>query len=211
MTLGTGIKEFGENAFLNARFDTLTISASVSSIGKNAFGGCSNLKAITVSEENNAYKSVDNVSYTKDGKALILYPHDKQDTSFAVPNGVTSIEAYAFSNNHYIQSITLPSGLISIDDEGFGACDALKSINLPASLESVGTRAFWSCTSLSSIVIPNSVATVGERAFYHCPSLTIHCEASDKPTGWHAKWNESYDFTTNKTIFISADWGYTGE
>ena len=211
LTLGTGIKEIGENAFLNARFGTLTISDSVSSIGKNAFTGCSNLKTITVSEDNGSYKSVDNVLYTKDGKALILYPHDKTDTSFTVPNGVTSIEAFAFSNNHYLEGVILPDGLLSIGDEGFGACDALKSIKLPASLTSIGTRAFWSCTSLSSIIIPSNVTAVGERAFYYCPLLTIHCRAQAKPDSWTAKWNESYDFTTNKTIFIPADWGYTGE
>ena len=30
---------------------------------------------------------------------------------------------------------------------------------------------------------------MGEGVFEYCPNLTIHCEASSKPSGWSDSWN----------------------
>ncbi len=212
LVLGNGIKEIGEQAFLNSQITELFIPASVTSIGDLAFDGCSFLKSITVSEENQSYKSVDGVLYSKDGKTLILYPRKKESSSFTVPNGVITIKQFAFSNCNFIENVIVPEGVTSIEKHAFGACNNLKTISFPKTLASIDTYAFWSCLALKEVIIPSSVSFVGERAFYFCISLsTINCEAQSQPTTWHTKWNESIDSDLKNTIFIPAKWDYVKE
>lgn len=212
LVLGNGIKEIGEQAFLNSHITELTIPASVTTIGELAFDGCSFLKSITVNEENQSYKSVDGVLYSKDGKELILYPRKKEGTSFTVPNGVNTIKQFAFSNCNFIENVVVLEGVASIEKHAFGACNNLKSISFPKTLTSIDTYAFWSCISLKDVVIPSSVSFIGERAFYFCLSLaTIDCEAQDKPADWHTKWNESIDSELKNSIFIPVEWGQSNE
>lgn len=92
-----------------------------------AFEMCPNLTEITVSEANEHYKSVDGNLYSKDGKALVKYAVGKTDTSFIVPDGVTSIEAYAFFNCKSIESVTIPESVTDIELGAFYGCDSLDS------------------------------------------------------------------------------------
>ena len=87
----------------------------------------------------------------------------------AIPNSVTSIGDWAFSNCKSLTSIDLPS-CTSVGGSAFNGCSSLTSVSLP-NCTSVGERAFFICTSLTSIDLPNCTS-VGDMAFNDCSKLT---------------------------------------
>ena len=119
VTLPEGITIIDENAFFACTALTdINIPASVTYISSNAFNGCDSLTSITVSADNENYKDIDGNLYTKDGKTLLKYATGKDDTIFAIPDGVTTIYFYAFYD-HSLTSIIIPTSLVNIYMEGF--------------------------------------------------------------------------------------------
>jgi len=174
------------SAFANSpALASVSIPASVTSIGKQAFYGCDALATITVADDNTAYKAVDNVLYTKDGKTLIQYAAAKTETAFVVPAEVIAIEANAFANAVALTDLTVPATVATIGDGAFNGCDALANVNIPASVipmisktelvsveinsgEEIADSAFAGCAKLESLTLADSITTIGANAFENC-------------------------------------------
>ena len=106
-------------------------------------------------------------------------------TSVYIPKGVTSIDAYVFSNSA-LTSVNIPEGVTSIGTYAFKDCYGLTSINIPESVTIIEERAFYGC-SFSSVHIPESVTIIGDGVFYYCSSLTsIYIPESVTSIGEHA-------------------------
>lgn len=69
------------------------------------FAGCVSLEEITVSEKNENYTSIDGVLYTKDKTKLCLYPANKPDENFVIPDSVERVGDFAFLNNRNLKRI----------------------------------------------------------------------------------------------------------
>ena len=188
---------FGENSQLTTigwyafedctSLTSVTIPDSVTTIRGYAFRDCTSLTSITVDENNPNYKSIDGNLYSKDGKTLIQYAVGKSNTTFEIPSGVTTIDAYAFYNCTSLTSIVIPASVTSIGEGAFMYCSSLTSITIPASVTTIGSWAFKGCTSLTSITIPEGVTTIGSYAFEGCSGLTsIVIPDSVTTIGWYA-------------------------
>ena len=92
--------------------------------------------------------------------------------NFVIPNGVTWIAPYAFSECHSLTSVTIPDSVTSIGWGAFSGCKSLTSVTIPDSVTKIGRDAFSECYSLTSVTIPDSVTEIGEGAFSGCKSLT---------------------------------------
>lgn len=113
---------------------------------------------------------------------------------------VTAIDENAFYSAT-INKVVIPEGVTRIGNGAFDNCKRLLNVSLPSTLTEIGGWAFRDCTALTSIIIPIGVTTIGTWAFLRDMSLTINCEASSQPSGWHTDWNLS-----GGTVV----WGYTG-
>ena len=82
---------------------------SVTSIGNNAFWGCSGLTSVTIPN-----------SVTSIGDKAFYYCRGL--TSVTIPNSVTSIGKSAFSFCTGLTSITIPNSVTSIDESAFDFC-----------------------------------------------------------------------------------------
>ena len=164
-----GIQEY---AFYNSTgLRTVAIPASITSIGSEAFSGCTGLEAITVDNQNPQYASISGLLLSKNQETLLYCPGGKSGEC-VVPTKVTTIANNAFLNCSNLTSVVLPDGVTSIGESAFQGCSSLASINMPASLTTIGDNAFYEARALSSkIVIPSGVLTIGASAFQFCTSL----------------------------------------
>ena len=135
------------------------VTYNVTSIGSDAFKGCSGLTSITIP---NSVTSIGNYAF-KGCSGL---------TSVTIPNSVTSIGNNAFSGCSGLTSVTIGNSVTRIGDAAFFVCTGLTSITIPNSVTYIGSDAFNYCTGLTSITIPNSVKSIGYWAFYKCTGLT---------------------------------------
>lgn len=184
------------NAFTNSYYniDAIIIPKTVTFIGLHAFDDSSIISSIEVSEENPNYLSENGVLYNKDKTQLLLCPQSISGqfvipeevsyigsyafsncdglTSVTIPNSVTSIGCYAFSGCNSLTSIAIPDVITTIDSGTFCGCSNLTSVTIPDSVKSIGDAAFWDCCKLISINIPDSVKSIGTGVFHNCSSLT---------------------------------------
>ena len=167
------------------------VTYRVTSIGEDAFFGCSGLTSIGIP---NSVTSIEDYAFS--GCSGL--------TSITIPNCVTSIGWGAFSGCSGLTSIVIPNSVTSIGCDVFSKCSKLESIivetsnpkydsrencnaiietesntlvvgckntTIPNGIVSIGNYAFSDCSGLTSIEIPNSVANIGEGAFYGCIAL----------------------------------------
>lgn len=85
---------------------------------------------------------------------------------------VKNIGFYCFEAKYSLQSVVLPDTLTTISEFAFSDCAALTSVNIPAGVTEIQRGAFAACSSLTNVTLPESVATVNEEAFTGCGSLT---------------------------------------
>ena len=131
LVIPTGVTSISDYAFYGCNdITSITIGESVTDIGESAFSCCNDLIVITVADENQYFSSVDGNLYDKDKTTLIQYAIGKTDTSFIIPDGVTSIGFFAFKNCGSITSVTISASVTSMSGWAFNGCRKLADITV---------------------------------------------------------------------------------
>ena len=131
VTIPSGVTRIGYGAFFSTSLKTVDIPETVTGMGWNAFNGCKYLTAINVSPKNTTFCSVDGVWFYKDLTKVIRYPQAKSG-EFILPDNLTTIGQYAFSNCPGLTAISIGSKVTSIGEMAFYGCSGLKSITTHA-------------------------------------------------------------------------------
>jgi hypothetical protein len=88
-----------------------------------------------------------------------------------LPEGLESIQEYAFFFCSRLSRIDIPSSVNVIGDCAFALCSSLERVELPAGLEYLGVSAFLQCESLQSIIIPPRITSISRSTFSMCNAL----------------------------------------
>lgn len=208
---GTPVTTIGNAAFRDSSVTSVTIPASVTEIGANAFAGCTNLTSVTYGGDwsnltiqsgnpavEDAAKDAANAplfdfEFILNNTAVIVtnYKYNGAAADVTIPSRyqgkpVTTIGHAAFFNSA-VTSVTIPDSVTSISDEAFINCPKLTNISIPNSVTYIGFSAFSSCTSLKSITLPSSLSFISGALFLGCSQLTtIHIPVSVTSIGNNA-------------------------
>ena len=159
---------FGANVVYNTCENgrgIIEFDAPITSIGEKAFYDCDNLKSITL--PNSVTLIAKGALACCDNLTSLYGKFASADNRCFVINGVLE---------HFIPAgltiYTIPDGVTEIGDYAFSDCSCLTSVTIPDCVTSFGYRAFYNCSSLTSVLIPDGVTEIGEEAFQGCSSLT---------------------------------------
>ena len=189
------IIETASNSLISGCKNTV-IPSSVTSIGKRAFSGCSDLISITIP-----------TSVTSIGERA--FSGCSGLTSVTIPSSVTSIGNEAFTYCSGLTSMIVELGNTKYDSRG--NCNAIietasnslisgcKNTVIPSSVTSIGKRAFSGCSDLISITIPTSVTSIGERAFSGCSGLTSVTVENPIPVSINS---DTFSNRTKATLYV---------
>ena len=172
LVLPEGVTFLGGNAFGHAKLKSVSLPSTVAKMtatneksDANPFAFCENLEEIYVAEGNKAYKSDGNCVMRREDNTLVAGCKKSKIPSYTEHIGRSAFQGAA------LESVALPEGVTSIEDFAFARNDRLKEITLPQSLTSIGKYAFLWCAALGKIAIPDGVTSVGDNAFSTCVSL----------------------------------------
>lgn len=191
---GTPVTTIGNAAFRDSSVTSVTIPASVTEIGANAFAGCTNLTSVTYggdwsnltiqsgnpavedAAKDAANEQLFDFEFILNNTAVVVISYNGTAADVTIPSRykgkpVTVIDPVAFYNNSAVTSVTIPDSVTAIPDYAFGFCSQLTNISIPNSVTFIGFSAFNSCTSLKSITLPSSLSTIQSYAFYNCGNL----------------------------------------
>ena len=131
LTLPASLESIGIAAFSGCdSLTTISLPASLESIDEDAFGDCTSLTSFSVASGNPNFASLDGVLFNKAITELLQYTIGNPATIYTIPQDVRTVSNNAFQD-----------------------CTSLTSVTFPASLESIGENAFSGCTSLTSFSV----------------------------------------------------------
>lgn len=154
---------------------TVSIPASLRTIGKNAFEECPSLTTVS------GCQGLEDI-----GESAFIYCEELKSfpftgklrrigdsafvgvlgfTEMMLPEGLEVLEGYAFSDCSGITRASIPASVKELGEAVFHTCEALESCQLPAGLKAIPNGTFANCP-LTSIDIPASVTYIGDDAFF---------------------------------------------
>ena len=162
-TVPEGVYGVYTNAFQRAAYLTkITLPVSLKESPSTAefygYTSAQNLKEIAVAAGNTAFKSVDGVLLSADGKKLIAYPNGKAGSPSTNPayQGVTG------QPNASVYKI--PDGVESIEQAAFAQVNGLTAIELNG-VKKLAKGAFDKAVKLRNVLLGPSVDTIEDGAF----------------------------------------------
>ena len=137
----------------------------MTSIGAQAFYGCSNLATVSGCE------GVTNVGSNAFNNTAWLTNQ---------PTGVIYIGKVAYLGKNVIDEISINAGTVSISDKAFYYCTGLTAVSIPASVTSIGYEAFEDCSNLATVTFASGsqLSSIGRGAFYNSGLTSIAIPAS---------------------------------
>ena len=136
----------------------VVLPQNITSIGYNAFYGCSNLNEVLDMPE--SCTTIDNSAFASSGLISII-----------IGEGVRSIGSNAFEGCPNLRDVTMGKNVKTIGYGAFRSCNNLTNLTLVKGLETIESYAFSSCGSLRNLVLPTTLKRIEYGAFQGCYSL----------------------------------------
>ena len=129
------VTSIGAGAFLLQKMDSIDVPNTITAIGNEAFGSCTNLMSITIPD------SVASIGSN-------IFRECTSLESVVLSNGITQISNGAFNGCTALKSITIPEGVTVIEYNAFLNCTSLVSVSIPNSIMHLNPDVFSGCSNL---------------------------------------------------------------
>ena len=149
----------------------------VTSIGYNAFMGCTSMISVTIPD---SITTIEDQAFAYSGILEI-----------EIPDSVTYIGMNAFYAAENLQNITVPYSVTSLGPGAFAYCIRLKTVNIEANIDCIYASTFsgsyaiteagvYTATALTDVYLPESLTSIHQTAFdgQLMTQLTIHFAGS---------------------------------
>ena len=198
VSLPSSLRWLGGFAFQGCvKLKTVSLPDSLSRIGSNPFDRCDSLTDLTISEEHPFFTAIGNVLFDRKEARLITYPGGLRESSYTIPEWVTTIGLGAFSENTYLEEITLPEAILEIEENPFCGCLSLKDIRISSGHLLFGVRenalfnkqtcrliAYLWGSGKTSYTVPDGTAEISQEAFYkHAELVSVRLPDSLRVIG----------------------------
>ena len=214
LEIGSNVTDISKNVCYNnsntSRIYSVAIPKTVTTIGSDAFNGCTNLSYLSFHPDS-ACQAI--------GQGAFL---GTNIFDLALPDSLTSISGYAFQASNRLTSACIPKNVTSLGTGAFYFCPKLTSVALPASLayatyanatyfstDSSGTTAPGTFTTydlsaaiphfkLSDYSLPNgivqnvvdsAVTYIDHRAYAYYPDITLYAVTTYNQTKTAGQYN----------------------
>lgn len=185
VTIPAGVEIIDTCAFYRCYdLTSVSIPNTIRKIGCSAFAKCNKLSSVTLPDdvtdiEDNAFDGILNIIYNGSatgapwGAAIVNGYFD----GYVLYSDNTKMVICGCDRNAKGE-IILPNTITEIKDYAFTNCTGITSINIPASVTRIGEGAFSICCGLTSIVIPDNVTDIGDYAFMYVNNIVYNGSAS---------------------------------
>jgi hypothetical protein len=104
------------------------VPASLTRLGpSDAFFGCSGVTGFTVDPASTIFSTLDGVLFSKDGSVLVRFPPGRAG-AYEIPNGVTTMDGYAFSSCAGLTRVTAPATVATFGYASLASCGGLTGV-----------------------------------------------------------------------------------
>jgi hypothetical protein len=179
VTIPNSVTDIGKYAFGEcSSLTSVSIPNSVTSIGRWAFSGCTALSSLTIP---NSVTTIDRGAFVAcAGLASIIVAddnpiYDSRDNCNAIIETTTNTLVAGCMNT------LIPNSVTSIGEFAFTEHSSLTEICIPNSVSMIGERAFYGCISLNKLIIPQSVSFIGDFSLGWCSGLKEIIVEDDNP------------------------------
>ncbi|MGI5097841.1 leucine-rich repeat domain-containing protein [Treponema socranskii] len=180
-----GCTEIGAFTFGQSYLTQVSLPASLTSIGKYAFGNCSSLQQVNFPENlisigENAFegcRSLQQVNFPKNltaiGTRAFQNCSDLKQVDLSTCTALTKIGERTFSMCSKLEKVEFPKNLTKIEEAAFFSCTNLTQAVLVGctALSEIGVNAFNSCQKLTYVTMPKNLSTIGHNAFSGCSGV----------------------------------------
>lgn len=215
VSFGTLINTIPDNLCMNTtslqKIELQSIKASLRTIGKNAFKGCTSVEEVTIPKgiltvSNSAFEGCSGLTDVTIAAKTInakAFAECKNLKAVKMEEGVTTIQGMAFANTQ-ISAVTIPSTLTTAGTTKEGtiekgpfagtmiatvhgqtedSTEAQEGATILPETKKIPDNLFLDCTSIIDVQIPETVTEIGQKAFKDASSVENVTFAVNTETG----------------------------